>query len=229
MLAFRKTGHFYRGQSIMELIAVVPILLLLALGAIELSNIIYALNVLAHLTREGANLTSRGTAADEALDATIKSSGPLIVPGPGGNENKWRVIYVKIGPNPGGPEPPYVVLGQVVRGSTDVEDGRRICPGCKLDPPIFECTKGCPSPNIPNISTIAPKQTFHAVEAFYDYSRLTPLQNFVGGILPTKLYERAIFTEVQPAPPLTAPPTPTPPTTPPKQTPPTNERKKTPT
>ncbi|MGI0014921.1 MAG: TadE/TadG family type IV pilus assembly protein, partial [Nitrososphaera sp.] len=232
MFFSRKHSRSQKGQSLTELALIIPLLLLLALGAIEFANMISGYKVLTHLTREGANLIARETEPFEALNVVINSSG-LLVSGGGGNPEKWRVIHVTIGPDPNLPPPvspnpdtrPYVILRQIVVGALALgaaENEKRICPMCDVDTPIFECGSGsCPSPpNVPNIDSLVKGQTFQAVEAFYDYDPLTPLQNFIG-LFNDKFYERGIFTNIGPAapvagcPPSLCPPPPPPPPPPP--------------
>ena len=59
-----------RGQGLVELVITLPILLLLALGLIEVSRAIEADHVISGLTREGANLASRGSTLAEAVTVT---------------------------------------------------------------------------------------------------------------------------------------------------------------
>ncbi|TMA07626.1 MAG: pilus assembly protein, partial [Deltaproteobacteria bacterium] len=88
MLAFRRIFCSTRGQAIVELTLTLPLLIVLGLGAIEFGNMINTYLVLTHLTREGANLTSRqdgtkGTSAwrdkiNADLQAAIDAASPII-------------------------------------------------------------------------------------------------------------------------------------------------------
>lgn len=178
----RKMGRARSGQALVELTLGLPLLLLLLLGAIEFSNMIYNHLVLTHLTREGANLTSRGTDPDVALDTVISVAKPVIqIDSP----DQWKVVYSQIGQDPAVPCPPtpcvYRVDEQLSRGG--LEQGSRIgSVGARVE--------------IPGIDNIGPGQAFHAVEVFYDYgpSRLTSIENLLGTIGET-FYERTIFTD----------------------------------
>jgi hypothetical protein len=189
-----------RGQAIIELTLIMPLLLLLVLGVIEFSNMVDSYLVLTHLTREGANMSSRGTPASDALDAVIDSSCPQISDGSGcspTNADHWRIIYTRMGPDSDEPDPkPYVVLEQIVRGSGEIVASSRICDGCGLTA-TYSCDptmQSCSSPNVPNIADIGAGQELHAIEVFYEYQPVTPVGNFIGLSLGSSpFYERAIF------------------------------------
>jgi len=195
-----------RGQGLIELGLALPILLLLSLGAIEIANMIDARLVLSHLTREGANMISLGTPADQpganndALDAIIDSACPLISDGPTGpptscppsNTGQWTMIYSLVGSNPAAAGS-YVVLAQSVRGEGEVINARRVCPECDLSD-FTSCEGSCILPtNIPNLGEIAPGGTFNVIEVFYEYQPITPVSSFGVGLGNQTFYERAIF------------------------------------
>jgi hypothetical protein len=56
----------------------------------------------------------------------------------------------------------------------------------------------CAKNQLPSILGMADNQSFHVVEAFYDYApgTLTPVENFLDFVLPDIFYDRTIFTEV---------------------------------
>ncbi|MGH7828841.1 MAG: TadE/TadG family type IV pilus assembly protein [Candidatus Binatia bacterium] len=198
MFAYRKILGCKRGQALIEFGLSLPLLLLLLLGGIEISNMINHYLVLTHLTREGANLTARKTDPATALDAIILGAKPtLCEDGVGCTTNavQWNVIYSEVAPvNPGGCSPPsasdpdcaYIITDQITRGSL----GKSSQIGSEGDPVT--------SAQIPKIDEISPGQTFQVIEVFYDYgpSTLTPLQNFLNQALPNNFYVRTIFTDV---------------------------------
>ena len=199
MMSFKKIIRSQKGQSLTELGLALPILILLAFGAIEFSNLIQSYLVLSHLTREGANMTSRGNPPEvpgpgnDALDAVIAASCPMISDGlpcaEPPNPQRWTIIHSRIGPNPDGPSPPYVVLQQVTRGAGPVVNVQRVCPGCSSG--NFTCATGCVAPsNVPDLGSINPGGQLDAVEVFYLY------QPVLGTFFPLgsdPIYERAIF------------------------------------
>ena len=168
------------GQSLVELTLIVPFMLLLVYGVVEVGSVISTYLTLTHTTREGANLTSRGTVPNTALDAIIASAAPTIR---NNNLGQWRVIYSHLIQNPALPCPPkpctYQVESQIIRGS--LSHGSQIG--------LVGQTV-----NIPGIQDVDPNQTFHAIEIYYDYGpdAITFIANSINKIF----YERTIFTNV---------------------------------
>jgi Flp pilus assembly protein TadG len=216
MLAFRRISSSTRGQAIVELTLTLPLLIVLGLGAIEFGNMINAYLVLTHLTREGANLTSRqdgtkGTSAwrdkiNADLQAAVDAAGPIIT---STNLTQWKVTYSMVvwdtvlgascgnlNPSVGGGPDRYVIERNNstwgannptwIRGSLGPSDTNIGADGA------------CAFTGLPGIKDMPALQTLHVVEVFYDYgpSRLTPIQSFVGNILPTTFYTRTVFTDV---------------------------------
>ena len=58
-----------RGQSILEMTLVLPFLLMLALGTVEISFGMLDQHIVTKLTREGSNLISRNTTFEQAATA----------------------------------------------------------------------------------------------------------------------------------------------------------------
>jgi len=180
-----------KGQSLIELSLIAPLMLLLAYGAVEVGSVISTYLTISHTTREGANLTSRGTLPNPALDAIILAAAPTLRTGASGNEPQWRVIYSKIIQKPGTacPTEPcqYIVdtaaNGQIVKGTLNKTS--------KLGTPT-----GIPIPQttLPGIQDVKAGQTFHVIEVFYDYA--PSIITFVGKGINTDFYERTVFTGV---------------------------------
>jgi hypothetical protein len=212
MLWPRKSARaFKRGQALVEITLILPMLLTLTLGAVELSNLIYTYQVMHHLAAQGASMTARldppaGVSADdylrEVINGIIGAACPTISQGQppanciNPNQPKWRVIYTEIGPDSAN-TPPYGVVNQIVRGAADVDNAKRICANCGLDDFVTKCSPpGCTPPSaVPNMANITAggQYSFYAVEVFYDYSPITVLGNFIGQTFAGKLYERSIF------------------------------------
>ena len=98
-----------KGQSLIELTLITPLMLLLVFGVVEVGSVISTYLTITHTTREGANLTSRGTKPNTALAAIIAAAAPTIR---NNNLAQWRIIYSRIVQAPGPPCNPsctYVV------------------------------------------------------------------------------------------------------------------------
>jgi TadE-like protein len=202
----KKPENYKRGQALVEMTLILPMLLTLTLGAVELANIIYTYQVMHHLAAQGASMASRitpPTTLDDVINGVIDASCPIISRGPlavatcpASNAPRWRVVYTQMGPDTTQPDPkPYVVIKQRVMGSGTVNSSKQICASCGLAA-TYTCdpaTGGCFTPNVPNIATIGSGQTLDAFEVFYDYVPITVLGNFVSDTFSANLYERSIF------------------------------------
>jgi hypothetical protein len=209
-MRFRQKGC--RGQALVEVTLILPMLLGLTLGAVELSNLIYTYQVMHHLAAQGASMAARlteQTPADPSLtfhdrvtqvmqnvtDAscpTITRPGAVLTGCSVANDTKWRIIFTRIGPDVTTPNL-YVVKDQVVTGQAQVNDNKRVCKECDLNE-IIDCASSCIQPNsIPNLDIVTPRQFFYSFEVFYDYSPVTVLGNFAADSFAFKLYERSIF------------------------------------
>jgi hypothetical protein len=172
-----------KGQVLFELTFIVPIMLALVYGAVEIGQMISAYLTITHTTREGANLTSRGTLPNTALDAVIGAAAPIIR---SNNLSQWRVIYSKITQQPGIPCPPkpchYRVESQILRGNWSQTSRIGLPNGSDII--------------IPGLQDVDPGQTFHAMEVFLDY---TPnVVTYIGTqFMDKNFYERTIFTNVE--------------------------------
>jgi hypothetical protein len=183
-----KIFHSKTGQSLVELTLMVPLMILLVYGVVEVGSVISTYLTITHTTREGANLTSRGTNPNTALDAIILAAAPTIS---NDNPEQWKVIYSRLVQKPGtpcSPTPPpsctYIIDdiepdGQIIRGTFGE--------GSKLGGIGDTVT-------IPGVQDVGPGQTFHAIEVYYDYG--PNVITFIGNNINQTFYERSIFTNV---------------------------------
>lgn len=200
-----------RGQALIEITLIFPMLVALSFGAIEVGNLIYAYQVIHHVTAQGANIAARldsGTTVDALLSQVVDAACPLLSQGttsatncPPSNASRWRVIYTEMGPDTSAGEPqPYIVREQRVLGSGQMVASKRLCAACGSTSPLTcdPASGACIQPDIPNANDIAAGQRLYAVEVFYDYRPITALGNFllgssVGSNFAGILYERSIF------------------------------------
>jgi hypothetical protein len=184
MMSVQKVFRSKNGQALVELTLVVPLMLLLVYGVLEIGSAISTYLTLTHTSREGANLTSRGTIPDDALTAIIAAADPTIG---NGNLGQWRIIYSKIVQAPGVPCPPqtpcdYIVEEQIVRGNLGETS--------KIGP-----VGATVNQNLSGFNNVLPGQIFHAIEVFYDYG--PDVITFIGNTFSNKIfYERSLFTQV---------------------------------
>jgi hypothetical protein len=196
-----------KGQALVELALILPLLLLLAFGTIEFSNMIDINLALTHVTREGANLTSRDRTLTEAelqgyLDTVINAAKPVLCPDSAGcttNVSKYFVIYSRVVYNPAlgacganldnGLPDNYRIrrLGTWTKGSFSQQSKIGNDGDCADAGELGT-----------SIKSMADGQIFHVVEAFYNYSggAITPVQSVLGFALPNMFYDRTIFTQI---------------------------------
>jgi Flp pilus assembly protein TadG len=176
-----KSLRSQQGQALIELTLIFPLLLLLLYGTIEVANVIGVYQTITHTTREGANLISRGTAPNTALDAIITAAAPTIQ---NTNRGQWKIIYSQITQKPGIPCPPptpctYEVSSQTIRGN--------LGQSTQIGPVGATVT-------IPGVQNVAAGQTFDAIEAYFDYG--PNVITFVGNNMNKIFYDRTVFTRV---------------------------------
>ncbi|HWP59927.1 MAG TPA: TadE/TadG family type IV pilus assembly protein [Candidatus Acidoferrales bacterium] len=201
----RKTN----GQALVELTLILPLLLIMAFGVIEFSNILDLHLTLTHLTREGANLLSRDRDLSEAdiqgyLNTVVDAAKPTFCDDGTGcatNVGQWYVVYSQViydssQPPCGsaltspGNQPDYYRIfrqGSWVKGTYTQASKLGNNGDCVSASAELETT----------IKSMAPNRTFHVVEAFYDYrpKLMTPIENFLQFVFPDFFYDRTIFSD----------------------------------
>jgi hypothetical protein len=161
-------GRSSEGQSLVEFAFLAPILLLIFLGMVEAATAYDRQHVLAGLSREGANIASRGAELQEVIDV-ITANGASIGFGELGGVVVSRVL--------------------IDEDATEVTE--------QLGTPGFVPRSrvgvvGEPAVGFEGLGLVE-GQELHVVELFYDYNGFTPLGAFVEGAVPDGLYSRAVF------------------------------------
>ena len=175
-----------KGQSLIELSLIAPLMIFLAYGAIEVGQVISTHLTMTHTSREGANLVSRGTTVNDALDAIEAASSNTFK---STNKANWKIIYSKVTqdvsvPCPNPPTTPctYRIESQTPRGLL-VKNSKLSATGA-----VNEIV------TIPGINGVIAGQTFHVIEVYYNY--LPYIVTYVGKGINTDFYDRTIFTNV---------------------------------
>ncbi len=151
-----------------EFAIMLPLILFLLLGMIEVGNLLAVSHTMSKLSREGANIASRGTSLDTVL-AVVESSGTEIRLARRGGSVVSRVEVLSDGP---------VVLDQVA--TSGYADLSRL--GTVGNSPLSFASYGLQSGN-----------THYVVEVFYRYEPITPFARLFESALPDPIYERAVF------------------------------------
>ena len=81
----------HKGTSVLEFALLLPLLLLLLIGMVDLCVLLDSELRLTHLSREAANVFSRGAGFEETITALTNAAGSLQLDGPDG-----KVILTKI-------------------------------------------------------------------------------------------------------------------------------------
>jgi hypothetical protein len=175
-----------KGQSLIELTLLAPLMIFLTYGAIEVGSVISTHLTMTHTSREGANLASRGTTANQTLDAIVAASSDTFR---SSNQANWKIIYSKLVqdttiPCPNPPTTPctYRINSQITRGLL-VKNSKLSTNGAIND--IVA---------IPGIDGVKEGQTFHVIEVFFNYA--PSIITYVGRGINTDFYDRTIFTNV---------------------------------
>lgn len=173
-----------KGQSLIELSLIAPIMVLLAYGAVEVGSVISTYITLTHTTREAANLTSRGTPYDQAMTAVISAAAPTLTQT---NKAQWKLLYTRIIQDPAIPCPPEPCTYIIAQQTSDGNLVKFSKVGVGVGTPVTLL-------NLPGIQSVGPGQTFHSYEIFYDYA--PSIITYVGKAINTDFYDRTIFTHV---------------------------------
>ena len=168
MVRGARRGRCDRGQGLVELTLTLPILLTLAFGVLELGMLLDHSHVISGLTREGANLASRGGALDSVLLVTATNGASVGLQTGGGVVASEVQIQGNV---------PMVVDQVATAGYT----GRsRLGPLGSVATPLVG-------------QGLSDGRTYYVVEVFAPYKPFTPLDALVGSIVPDTLYDRTVF------------------------------------
>jgi Flp pilus assembly protein TadG len=184
----RRDGE--RGASLLELALLLPLLVVLAFGVIDLGRLIHARLVVTNVSREGGSLASRDIQVGDALITMLQSSA---TPFDLRNQGRIHVIKIKAGETRFDPLPyidSRVSRGSYTAASSSISGNVNDTPG-GLSSTLMNHLTFRISNNTSDISEIS------IVEVFYHYRPITPLPNFVLGLFPTDggilIGSRAIF------------------------------------
>ena len=154
------------GQDLVELTMVTPIMLLVVFGIIEFGSILDSQQAMSHLTREGANIASRGAPLDTVLAVTLRNGADIELDTRGG------AVVSRVLVEGGVPNVDYQVASAGYAGASQL---------------------GNPGDPVMAGLNLAEGVNVYVVEVFYDRPTMTPVQNFFSGSLPSTMYDRAVF------------------------------------
>lgn len=166
--AGQRLARCRRGQSVAEFAMVLPVVMLVFLGMVELGNAYDRVHGLAAISREGANIAARGTPLAETLDAAVLN-GQALGLGTSGGVIASRLVIVD-----------GVAIVDEQLATDGFEETSRLA---EVDDPADLVTD----------AGYRDGTTLYAVEVFLAYQPVTPVGHFLDDLLPNFLYERAVF------------------------------------
>ena len=159
------------GQAVLEFMFTFLILMVLLFGLIDFGRALLMRLVMSNLSREAANLTSRGTSLSDAMTSLLNSASPLDV------NAKGYVVLTEVGRDTNGI--PVVVQQLTAGGQTThshIGDG-------------IGAAAVIPRPD----ELPATNRNLFVAEVFYRFDSITPVGNLLGFNTVPMLYDAAFF------------------------------------
>lgn len=157
-----------RGQDLVELVLTLPVLLVVAFGILELGSLLDIQHSMSGLTREGANIASRGASLDSVVQVTV------------GNGSSWSLS----------------TAGSVIASRVDVQAGVPRVTAQRIGGSLGAASRVGQNGQIatPLVGQgLLDGTSYYVVEVFLPYQPFTPLRNFVSSVVPDTLYDRTLF------------------------------------
>jgi hypothetical protein len=189
---FAGTLRNYRGASLLELALLLPILVVLLFGIIDLGRLIHARLVVTNVSREGASLACRDIKSGADLISLLQTSAT-----PFNLQSQGQIYITKIGAADLSDTPPHPNPWVISR-----EQGGSLTVSSSIVGAINGNLQTGLSQTMVNHLALDASNTTHisgvtVVEVFYRYMPITPLPNFIqnvfnsgGGIL---INSRSVF------------------------------------
>lgn len=169
-----------QGASILELTFLLPILVVLVFGVIDLGRLIHARLVVTNVSREGGSLASRDRGGPNLIGMLQSSATPFDL------VNQGKIYITEIGAEDPTAAPPIVdpyIISRSHNGSLSVSSSISGAVQGKLQ-------SGLSQTMVDHLSVITPATTANisgvtVVEVFYHYRPITPLPHFVQNLFPS--------------------------------------------
>jgi Flp pilus assembly protein TadG len=196
-----------RGQGAVEFALVLPFLVLLALGVLEISFLLLDQHIVSRMTREGSNLISRDEIKPplSTLAASMQSMANRPVDFSGSNSKLIFSVLTTCGTGSAfcssGSNSNHVILLQRYELGTLAASSKFLTlgsiAGAFKSAPYFDATNpgnntNLQITNVPSNLTINAGQIVYVTEIYSRHPLITPLGNF-GIRLPSTLYSIAYF------------------------------------
>lgn len=196
-LKHRVSNH--RGQSLVEFALIMPFILLVALGVIEVGYALLDQHVVTKLSREGSNLISRDVSINDAVTA-LRTMSTRPVDFTAANQSRIIFTVLRRGTTVGTANYNQVIAYQryAFGGLTGVQSVLRTSgSGAYNGAPDFEAVNADTDtriqvPTLPANLSIALNGSLYVTEIFTNHALITPLSGF-GVTVPSTLYSIAYF------------------------------------
>lgn len=160
----------HSGQALVEMSLMALVLMGVLFAIIDFGRVVHLKQILINVSREGANLSSRGTDMTNALAAVVISAQPLDI------DSHGYIILTKVQRDGNGVAR---VTEQVMRG------------GAPASSRIGRVGGG--SVNLPNSSIPPNNQNLFISEVFYAFEGITPIGSLMRFSLPPRFYDVSYF------------------------------------
>ena len=182
-----------RGQSIVEFAICLPLLLLVTLGVIEMSNALMSQHVITKVAREGSNMISRETklaatatalrtmdANSGSFDSTTKVIFSVLMRSQTGNNNGFLVLYQRM------------EFGNLSLGASRLNGSGTFNSATDYTANNPNGDTALRVTNAPSGIAADPGGMIYVTEVYRQYDTLTPVRN-IGLPIPSLLYSIAYF------------------------------------
>jgi hypothetical protein len=184
-----------RGQSMVEMAIVLPLLIVVVLGVVEVSYALMDQHVVTKLTREGSNLISRDTTLPDAVNVLKSMSGR-----PVNFDTNSKVIFsvIRKGATTGTANFGADILYQRLEyGALSVSSVLQPKGGVTFGPPDYQATNadsntGLQLNGLPAGLIVGTGSMVYVTEVFTKHELITPFDKF-GVKVPDVLYSIAYF------------------------------------
>ncbi len=163
-----------RGTALVEFALVLPLILIMLLATIDFGHLIQTRLIITNVSREGGSIASRQSPIDANLPTMLLASGrPLSLGGPDG---KLIITRIKAGESEASPDP--AITTRIENGtlgvSSRIDSGQ---PNFGLSAALYNHLVFDVDKATADISDIT------VVAVFYKYRPITPIPNFIPGLL----------------------------------------------
>jgi len=183
------------GQSVIEFAMIMPLLLVLVLGVIEVGYALYEAHILAKLAREGSNLISRQTTLQQAQGSIVAGASQPVA-----FDAKGRLIFSVITTGTGGANLDKPIISQrLVVGTLSApskvgdppSSSYGMAPEYNAVNPDNDTAIRVNGP-LPNGLVLSLGQFVYLTEVYHQHDLITPFER-LGVSLPANLYASAFF------------------------------------